>query len=364
MHRSCVIMGARPPVRIARWGTAIYTSDGAQATPMSATEASMSCSRWFSREPLDFMGRLTLVDVVRLLGQSDTEIRALTPMAMFSLVEQALRSGTLVAYVGKVREYRALASAGTAQVSDAPAPTPVPEPVPASAQTYTCRWLDCQGEHDEDINSSYPNQGVLTHGKDSNRVEYADAWIAAGREPWEESGGPGVDPQAMREDYQRDLVGAGEPKPQNLVMIDLAVSAPVGQYVTQKHHLISVHLFDQVPKIKSNARLISYNANDNPNGICLPYFTIDIVRHDRQCHRGPHPPAYDKRVLQLLRALQNESVGFCTSGSQDSLKQRLDEISERVRHHVLGWQKGWYLRTKAETERAEAYRRIGQDVPT
>jgi len=146
-------------------------------------------------------------------------------------------------------------------------------------------------------------------------------------------------------------------------MIDLAVSAPSGRYVTQKHHLISVHLFDKAASLKSNARLVGYNANNKVNGICLPYFTLDIVRHDRQCHRGQHPADYDDLVLTLLLNLEEEAEAYCETDIQTELIERLDRISARVRQQVLAWKKGWYLRTRAETDRAEAYRRIGQDIP-
>lgn len=340
------------------------THAGDEAEPVAAALAALSCRRWFSPEPYNHLGYMALIEAIRMVDQSDARLRYLTPMAMFELVTQALRSGHLVAYLGDVCERRTPSSNKTTSTPEvAPTPPSVPDPVPPPPREYTCRWRNCPGTHEEDINPHYPNDGVLARGKDSNQVAYADAWIAAGLEPWIECKSPGTDPQATRNDYQRDLVGNEVPKPQNLTMIDLAVSSPSGQYVTQKHHLISTHLFGKVPSLANNARLVGYNANNFANGICLPYFTLDIVRHDRQCHRGKHIVDYDNMVLPLLLNLEEEAESYCDSGIQKELIERLERISARARQQILGWKKGWYLRTRAETERADAYRRIGQDVP-
>jgi len=227
-------------------------------------------------------------------------------------------------------------------------------------KTVACPWMNCAGDHIEQ--PEYHGKGVTDRGNASSGQGYEAAWTAAGLEPWIERG-PGLDPQAARDDYQRDLVGDRNPKPRNEAMIEKAATLPAPEYCTEKHHLISVHLFGEVPKLAHNLRLVGYNANDHSNGICLPYFTLDIVRHDRQCHRGQHPKAYDKKVFALLSNTEEESLIRCRDGNTSGISDEISAIEQRVRSKVLSWAKGWTLRSKADVERADARRRIGLPPP-
>ena len=228
-------------------------------------------------------------------------------------------------------------------------------------KTYKCDWKNCEGKHSQEIEYPKQSEGCVVRGKATSGKDYEKEWISQGLEPWQVNGqGESINP--TYNDYADDLDAA---KDRNLKIINKALALPSNQYITQKHHLISVHLFDDVPELSHNAKLIGYNANDKENGICLPYFLIDILRHNLQCHRGPHPeatthpepPAYDNNVLDLLSNLQNEMKGFCTNDEQDDLLEELNDISERIAIHVNAWEEGWYLRSSALRDRAWAEKR-------
>jgi len=220
--------------------------------------------------------------------------------------------------------------------------------------------MNCAGDHIEP--PEYHGKGVTDRGNASSGQGYEAEWIAAGLEPWVEHG-PGLDPHASRDDYQRDLVGDKNPKPRNEAIIGKAATLPAPEYCTQKHHVVSIHLFADHPKLAHNLRLLGYNANDTANGVCLPYFTIDIVRHNRQCHRGPHPPGYDELVSLMLSSLQEESLIMCRDGDTAELMDEIRAIENRVRESIMQWIDGYELRSKAKEERLASFRRIGMTPP-
>jgi hypothetical protein len=227
-------------------------------------------------------------------------------------------------------------------------------------EMFECKWQDCEKKHLEDINPSYPSKGSVSKGAATSGRNYEAEWIACDLEPWKLRG-DGVDPTPKVADYSSEIDVS---KPRNKKMVTKAIeefSHP--SYMTQKHHVISVHLFDDFSKLAYDAKLVDYNVNDKENGICLPYFSTDIVRHDLQAHRGPHPPMYDERVSVLLRNLEEKCVRYCTEGCQPLLKRKLEAISRRVIGHIEAWEAGWYLRSTAVAERKAAYDRIGIPPP-
>jgi hypothetical protein len=229
---------------------------------------------------------------------------------------------------------------------------PAPPVQEEEQKRYPCKWNDCKGKHSEDINPSYPSKGSTSKGAATSGANYEAEWIRAGLEPWVLRG-PGLDRKPTAAEYGAEL---DLTKARNRNMVNKSVeefSHPA--YMTQKHHVVSVHLFDDFKKLAYDARLVDYNVNDKENGICLPYFIADIVRHDLQCHRGPHPPMYDERVSVLLRDLEQRCIHFCDVGMQPQVKQELEAIAQRVIRHIEQWRPGWYLRSNAPAERAQSF---------
>jgi hypothetical protein len=232
---------------------------------------------------------------------------------------------------------------------------------------YTCEWKDCEGNHTSDINKDYPRDAVLKRGKAKSGEEYADEWINNGLEPWVVNKSQKHDPNADWDVYKDDLQPKDPVKDQNKYFIDLNVElSKKGQYVTQKHHLISQHFFTSstFADLAKNCELIGYNINEKENGICLPYFVPDIVRHDLQCHRGHHGfTQYNDNVGILLTDTQKDSIELCGTDNQEELITSLNELSEKIKSHILKWNVGWEVRSKAHKNRSEAYARINQPVP-
>jgi hypothetical protein len=130
-------------------------------------------------------------------------------------------------------------------------------------------------------------------------------------------------------------------------------------YHTQKHHLISVNLFDNVPKLSHDAKLIGYDVNHKNNGVCLPSYVADIVQHDLQCHRGSHPNnEYNVHITPLLREIENRCVTYCESdkagevAGQHKLMGDLNRLSRRIEGNIRTWK--WLLRSDAKNERKQA----------
>jgi len=228
---------------------------------------------------------------------------------------------------------------------------------------FKCEWKNCQGKHTSDVNDSYPKNGSVKRGKTSSGNDYSSDWVSKGLEPWAQ-GKQKHDPKATFDDYKNDLQRVGTIKPKNKSSIDSNLKLiKAGKYKTEKHHIISIHLFDNLSSLAHNCKLIGYNVNDFKNGICLPYFVPDIVRHDRQAHRSSHPPAYDKNAMKLLENLQTRAEDFCSAELQEKLVRAMNKTSDRIRDHIINWDKGWTLRAASEAERTFAYMRIGLPVP-
>ena len=163
---------------VTRRGTLMVAANGEPVSPFDARTARLACRGWFAPVSYDFLARMRMEDALRVLGAVEVyEQRSLSTQELFVRIERAFESGEMVAFLGTAQEPRQ-ASSGAGPLVETPAPpppAPAPDPVPLPPTLHTCRWQDCPGEHEEDINPTYPNNGVLVHGKDSQQVAYADA---------------------------------------------------------------------------------------------------------------------------------------------------------------------------------------------
>jgi hypothetical protein len=210
-----------------------------------------------------------------------------------------------------------------------------------------CDWQDCLSNHAQKV--PYPGGGKLDRSSG-----FAAAWVSAGLEPWVKYG-DGIDSMPSAADYRAETKGAS--------YVSTAAAMKFPEYHTQKHHLISINLFKNVAKLKHNATLISYDVNAPANGVCLPSFTLDIVRHDLQAHRGSHPNnLYNSKIQPLLEDLEQRSAKYCEPDRegecelQKQLLGDLDRLSRKVEARIHAWD--WLLRSDALAERSDAYARL------
>ena len=233
------------------------------------------------------------------------------------------------------------------EIGESVAPPELGQGHSTSSQQAKCAWQDCLSNHAEPV--SYPAGGTLERSSG-----FASAWVAAGLEPWVKYG-DGIDSMVSAEEYQQETPQAS--------YASTAAALKHPQYHTQKHHLISISLFKNVPKLKHDATLIGYDVNSTTNGICLPSFTFDIVQHDLQAHRGSHPNGlYNSRIQPLLERLEQRCAKYCEpefSGAceyQLQLLGDLDRLSREIEVRVRQWD--WLLRSDALNERSSAYARL------
>ncbi|MCX4030503.1 AHH domain-containing protein [Endozoicomonas sp. SM1973] len=194
---------------------------------------------------------------------------------------------------------------------------------------YKCEWNKCKGNHEKKIR--YPSNGSVQRNN-----TYDSDWIRAGLEPWVLYG-PGRNSYATLADYKDEAPNA------NYTGTAAAMIYP--EYHTQKHHLISIKLFDSVTQLRDNAKLIGYDANNSNNGICLPSFIADIVQHDLQLHRGRHSrKLYDSKVLKALKVINQECKEYCKKDvkgnilNQKKLIDDLDSLSSIVKRKIINWE--------------------------
>lgn len=214
---------------------------------------------------------------------------------------------------------------------------------PAGPAPKKCNWKRCKTNHLKDI--SYPEGGTV----DKNG-SYASDWVGANLEPWKKYG-DGRDSLAQRADFLEETPGA------SYVSTASALKHP--EYHTQKHHLVSVKLFKNVPDLAHNAKLVGYDVNHKNNGVCLPSYKIDIVRHDLQCHRGNHPNSlYYDHLDPLLSDLEARCVKYChgdfdgDKSVQQTLVEDIDRLSKRAEQQIKSWK--WLLRSDAVQERVDS----------
>jgi hypothetical protein len=171
------------------------------------------------------------------------------------------------------------------EIGEAVAPPGLTADDSDNEKRVACDWQDCTTNHEKKV--AYPGNGVLERSSG-----FAAVWVAADLEPWNKYG-DGTDSLATLQEYR------GETENAAYAVTAAAMKHP--EYHTQKHHLISIKLFDNVTKLKHDAGLIGYDVNAVPNGMCLPSYKLDVVRHDLQAHRGPHPNnLYNSKDQPLL----------------------------------------------------------------
>ncbi|WP_298776495.1 AHH domain-containing protein [uncultured Shewanella sp.] len=213
-------------------------------------------------------------------------------------------------------------------------------------KTHKCDWKDCKGKHKKPIH--YPNNGVIKRDN-----VFAKKWVKAGLEPWVIYGA-GKDTKATKEEYQSITKKMSD--------VNKAVNMQHPEYPTQKHHLISIKLFNNVLKLKHNAKLAGYDVNHHKNGICLPAFKFDIAQHDLQCHRGNHSnDHYYDKIAPYLKDIEKEIKKSCKNKndykqqSQEVISE-LNELSNDIKKNIISWK--YLLRKKALEERELAIERI------
>jgi hypothetical protein len=214
-------------------------------------------------------------------------------------------------------------------------------------ELVSCEWKDCKKTHAK--KPSYPKNGVL-----SRSSGFADAWVSAGLEPWDKYG-DGVDSFAGLSDYREETPKAAYAR--------TAAAMKHPKYHTQKHHLISINLFKNVPKLKHDAKLVGYDVNAASNGVCLPTYVADIVRHDLQAHRGSHPNnLYNSKIQPLLKKAEEDCLKFCkvdregNGENQRRLLDKLERISRTTESRIKQWK--WLLRSDALAERERSRARL------
>jgi hypothetical protein len=262
------------------------------------------------------------------------------------------------------------AAAGLVPTGSSAAPLPamlastaVGAPLVEDGAPFACRWKTCRKDHQQDVNRRYPRNGVTERGDATSGKHYADEWVSRDLEPWKEAGAQRHAPGATAAELEEELTRDGEIAARSQALVEKAMAMPPDRYTTEKHHVISVSLFPKVSQLNHNCKLIGYNVNDGGNGICLPYFAVDIVRHDRQCHRGPHPKRHNNQILDMLKKLAKRSASFCQDGRQAELLEELSDLQDRIRRNILTWAIDWELRSDSQQQRIDAYRRIGQPLP-
>ena len=213
-------------------------------------------------------------------------------------------------------------------------------------KTHKCDWKDCKGKHKKPI--YYSNKLKL---KRSNN--YEKKWVQVGLEPWVIHGA-GIDSKASPEEYKK---ADGRKS-----MVAKAIQLNYPAYHTQKHHLISIHLFKQFDKLKKNAELAGYDVNHPKNGICLPSFKFDIIQHDLQLHKGPHPQdLYNDKIEPFLEKLEVRLSKICSDKAdgkhhqKETIKQ-LDTLSNYLYKKIKNWD--YLLRTEALEDRDFAKQRL------
>lgn len=213
-------------------------------------------------------------------------------------------------------------------------------------QLVDCEWKKCKKTHEK--KPSYPKGGTVKRNS-----SYKADWVKANLEPWQVHGS-GKDSKATLAEYQKETPAA------SYAIAASKLKHP--EYHTQKHHLISVNLFDGVSSLSANAKLVGYDANHKNNGICLPSYVLDIVQHDLQCHRGSHPKAlYNDKLKPLLANLDKRCQTYCLADSagdgqgQAALLEDLNRISRRAENKIKQW--AWLLRKNAKAERTQSKER-------
>ncbi len=218
-------------------------------------------------------------------------------------------------------------------------------------KTYKCKWSNCKGNHKKVIR--YPKGGTA-----KRKSGFDKKWVAAGIEPWMLHG-PGENTYPTSDEYFAELRTKSSG---NRRKCNTYANYEHPMYATQKHHALPVSSFKDFPILRKNINLIGYNVNHHKNGICLPTFTIDIPRHDLQCHRGPHPALYFDKISKRLQDIESETENYCHKDIQGNMsyqKALVDDLNEES-EEVIGLIRHWeyLLRSNAHEDRKSSEARL------
>lgn len=175
--------------------------------------------------------------------------------------------------------------------------------------TVKCLWTKCDEKHEFDI--KYPNDGI-------------------------------VERKALGEWSHPSSFGYKEYKTN---ITDTTSTT----YTKRKHHVIPVNVYEKLPTISANLKVLGYDINDEGyNGLALPFRTQDLAFHDLQFHRGSHP-VYDGNVERAIGDLESKCETFCKTGNQVSLWDSIEKFVKGFKQEIITWQ--WPLHSYSETQR-------------
>lgn len=206
-----------------------------------------------------------------------------------------------------------------------------------------CQWQDCKTKHDKPI--KYVNNGRTTR-----RLGFNKQWKNEQLQPWLSQGSgqalptPFHDPK--HDAWEFGFKGFISPISRQRMKLSAANPSAGSTYPVQGHHLIPVSVFGstQFKKLRKNIRLIGWDVNDPENGIFLPVLAPDMLRHDLQMHRGPHPNDYEKAIKFELTEIARECLNHCKNGSQKQLLKELNDLSEEIKSYIRDWDPDYLLR--------------------
>lgn len=204
-----------------------------------------------------------------------------------------------------------------------------------------CQWQDCKTKHDKPI--KYVNNGRTTR-----RLGFNKQWENEQLQPWLLQGAgqalptPFHDPK--HDAWELGFKGFISPISRQRMKQSATNPSAGSPYPVQAHHLIPVSIFSQTPKLKKNIELIGWDVNDKENGLFLPVFAPDMLRHDLQMHRGPHPSNYKELIQSELIEIEDECLNHCKTGNQKQLIKRLNKLSNRINLKVKNWDPKYLLR--------------------
>lgn len=204
-----------------------------------------------------------------------------------------------------------------------------------------CQWQDCKTKHDKPI--KYVNNGRTTR-----RLGFNKQWKNEQLQPWLSRGAGQALPAPFHDPKHNawELGFKGFISPISRQRMKQSASNPSAgsPYPVQGHHLIPVSIFSQTPKLKRNIELIGWDVNGKENGIFLPIFAPDMLRHDLQMHRGPHPNNYMEQIKNELKEISDECLNHCKNGNQKQLIKELHDLSKEIKGYIKNWDPKYLLR--------------------
>lgn len=198
-----------------------------------------------------------------------------------------------------------------------------------------CKWQNCKTKHKKP--PKYSNTGRTTKTRSES---YTSHWKKKGLEPWQLLGNGNALPDVFH-DPDHDAWKLGykrEPSPDHKAKIMASATQPEAgaDYPVQGHHIIPVEAFssDELKALKTNITLIGWDINAPENGIFLPTLAPDMLRHNLQLHRGPHPKDYEQSIKTELKEIQTECLNYCKDDKQEQLIKELNELTEEIKQYL------------------------------